>query len=255
MAAGTLAYGLTSGICVTAAVVFIVLGWRRPRRDRVTISFGVACLAGAAMTMATLWLHSSQNVGTYRMVLKSAFALSNVALLIALLWLVAEWTQLGTRRLGAFVSAATLLVLVVHLALPAGLLANGVTELRSVSLFGEEFVVHQASRSPWRPLLDVYLLAMTGLAAWAIARAVRRSPNAAVRLKWHWWNNARSCNFSSSTSVRSGSKNNPVRSWIRSRRRRGTPSGTESERASVAVGIVGGEDGPRRIPAVQRPAG
>jgi signal transduction histidine kinase len=116
------------------------------------------------------------------MVLKSAFALSNVALLIALLWLVAEWTQLGTRRLGAFVSAATLLVLVVHLALPAGLLANGVTELRSVSLFGEEFVVHQASRSPWRPLLDVYLLAMTGLAAWAIARAVTRSPNAAVRL-------------------------------------------------------------------------
>jgi signal transduction histidine kinase len=57
---------------------------------------------------------------------------------------------------------------------PGGLIVGEVTSLRTVSLFGEEFVVHEGTESPWRPLLDVYIVAFTVFILVALVRGWRR---------------------------------------------------------------------------------
>ena len=70
------------------------------------------------------------------------------------------------------------MIAVLQLSLPEALLAADITGLREVHLFGEAFVVHEASSSPWRPALDLYLLAMFALVVTALWHGVRRGPRA-----------------------------------------------------------------------------
>ena len=73
---------------------------------------------------------------------------------------------------------ATVVVGTLQLVVSDGLLADVIVELRSVELFGETFVVHEASTSAWRPVLDIYLIATFLMIVASLAVHFRRGRRA-----------------------------------------------------------------------------
>ena len=169
---GTLFYGFIAGVCGTAAVVFMLIGARRRRDDLLALTFGLFALVSAVATVATIDLHSSTTIDGYVDAFR-VFGFASYLYSIALVGLVAVWTQAVSRRTLIVWGVATLVVGVAQVSLTDGLLAGPIEELRTVYLFGEEFTVHVAPRSSWRWLLDVWLVATIGLMATALIRGFR----------------------------------------------------------------------------------
>jgi signal transduction histidine kinase len=174
MAAGSLAYGLAAGLCALAAVVFLAMNARRRGWEPRTMSFAIASLMGFVGAIATVWLHTRPDIESYSNAVKWAFGFSALVQGLAVLWLVAAWTEFGSRRSIVGFGVAAALLSVVQIVTPTGLIVGEITSLRTVGLFGEDFVVHRGSASPWRPLLDAYLVAVTIFIVAALVRGWRR---------------------------------------------------------------------------------
>jgi signal transduction histidine kinase len=175
--AGTLAYGITAGAAGATAVVFLFIAFQRRGSERLFFGFGVFALTMAFLALVTVWMQKSGTVDEYTVRLK-LFGVANLAALLATVWLVQTWTAAIRREVMIAFVGASAGIAVLLISLPAGLLAGEVTSLRAVHLFGETFVVHEASNSPWRPVLEVYLLVFLGIVAVALWRGLRRGPHA-----------------------------------------------------------------------------
>ncbi len=127
--------------------------------------------------MATSRLHRSSTVESYTEAF-DLFGVANYLNAVSIVVLVLVWTRAVPRSAVVVWVAASVVVGVLQLAVPTGLLTGEIDELRTVQLLGEEFVVHVASRSAWRPLLDVWLVASLGLMVYALARGLRRGHRA-----------------------------------------------------------------------------
>lgn len=176
MNAGTLSYAMVAGVCLTAGLSFLAIGGRTGAADRITRSYGIACLVFGLSTMATLALHSADDPQSYAFLMRWVFGPTALAVIVVLFVLVAQWTDALSGRTIAIFGAMSAIVLALQLALPVGLLVADVTDLRTVSLFGEEFSVHVADRQPWRAVLDVYLVGGIVTIAVALYRGLRTGP-------------------------------------------------------------------------------
>lgn len=177
LGAGTLAYGIVAGTLAATALVFVLIAVQRRRAERLFLAFGLFGLAMAINTIVTVWMQKSESLTEYAELVK---LLGGTGLLtvLATVGLVQAWTGAIPRTVMMAFLAASAVIAVLQLTLPEGLLAAEITGLREVQLFGETFVVHQASSSPWRPALDLYLLVMFALLLTALWRALRRGPRA-----------------------------------------------------------------------------
>jgi signal transduction histidine kinase len=177
---GTIAYGTTAGVFFGVAVVFFLFSVRRRGVDPLMWSFGSFALVSAISTVVTVRLHQSSTVDEYSTWFK-VFGFVNLAGLIAIVMLVIAWTRQWSRPVALAFGLATVVIGVLSAALPNGLLAGDIEGLRAVTLFGEPFVVHEATTSPWRPVLDVYLVTLFVFVVIAIVRGFRqRRSNTAV---------------------------------------------------------------------------
>lgn len=172
---GTLAYGIAAGTLAATALVFVLIAVQRPRSKGLFLAFGSFGLAVAANTVATVWLEKSGSIDEYADRLK-LFGLTGLLSIVAIVALVQTWTGAISRPVAIVFLGASIVIAILQLALPDGLLATEITGLREVHLFGEPFVVHEASTSPWRPALDLYLLFTLALVGVAVWRGVRRGP-------------------------------------------------------------------------------
>ncbi len=170
---GTIAYGVTAGLFFGVALVFFLFGARRRGIDPLMWSFGSFALVSAISTVVTVRLHHSSTVNEYSTWFK-VFGFVNLAGVVAIVMLVAAWTRQGSRRGALAFGLATVVIGVLSAVLPNGLLAGDIEGLRAVTLFGEPFVVHEATTSPWRPVLDVYLVTLFVFVVIAIVRGFRR---------------------------------------------------------------------------------
>lgn len=169
---GTFAYGLSAGVAASLAVVFVLNGARSRRFDLLMASFGVFGLASALSTIITTRLHRSSNLDLYIETFK-LFGLTSLVSLITLVILVAAWTEEIRRWALVAFGIATAFIGALQLSLPNGLLAGEIEGLRNVSLLGEQFVVHDGSTSPWRPILDLYVLSVMAMLVVALIRGYR----------------------------------------------------------------------------------
>ncbi len=170
---GTIAYGVTAGVFFGVALVFFLFGARRRGIDPLMWSFGSFALVSAISTVVTVRLHQSSTVDEYSTWFK-VFGFVNLAGVVAIVMLVAAWTRQWSRRGALAFGLATVVIGVLSAVLPNGLLAGDIEGLRAVTLFGEPFVVHEATTSPWRPVLDVYLVTLFVFVVIAIVRGFRR---------------------------------------------------------------------------------
>ncbi len=170
---GTISYGFVSGASAAIAIVFLLIGGRRRHVDPLMVSFGLFALSSSAAAAATIRLHRSPTVVDYTNAFK-VFGLAGYLSLIAIVIVIAVWTGAVPRWAMTIWAVATVAIGMLQVWLPNGLLAGDIDELRGVELFGEQFVVHVAAGSAWRPALDVYLLATLGLVIVALARGYRR---------------------------------------------------------------------------------
>jgi signal transduction histidine kinase len=157
---GTLAYGVSLGVLAMTSVLFVSIGMLRSRGPGRPFMFAFALMTGlgALGTWNVVDMHTGSSVGEYR----SAFELFGVISLlsvVSLVLVVATWTGNIPRWALVAFGIATVVVGTLQLVVSDGLLADVIVELRSVELFGETFVVHEASTSAWRPVLDIYLIA------------------------------------------------------------------------------------------------
>jgi len=176
---GTLAYGVSLGVLAMTSVLFVSIGMRRSREPDQPFMFAFALMTGlgALATWNVVDLHTSSSVGEYR----SAFELFGVISLlsaVSLVLVVATWTGNIPRWALVAFGIATVAVGTLQLVVSDGLLADVIVELRSVELFGETFVVHEASTSAWRPVLDVYLIATFLMIVASLAVHFRRGRRA-----------------------------------------------------------------------------
>jgi signal transduction histidine kinase len=167
---GTFAYGSTAGAYAAFAFVLMLLATRL-RQDRVVLPMALFAVAASANVVVTLAMQKADTVDDYAALLK-LFGLAGLAVLVTIVTVLDRWTGEVRRweRLAFFVGAGV--VAVFQVALENGLLAGEVTGLRTVTLFGEDFVVHEGDTSPWRPVLDVFLV---GTAAVIVAALYRRA--------------------------------------------------------------------------------
>jgi signal transduction histidine kinase len=179
---GTIAYGITAGVFFGVALVFFLFGARRRGIDPLMWSFGSYALASAISTVVTIRLHLSSTVDEYSTWFK-VFGLANLASVVGTVILVAIWTRQTSRPAALAFGLATAAIGVLSAVLPNGLLAGDIEGLREVTLFGERFVVHEGTTSPWRPVVDAYLLILFVFMVVAIVRGFRhRQSYAAVVL-------------------------------------------------------------------------
>lgn len=169
---GTLAYGIVAGVIAALGLAFGVVAISRRRADRELVAFAVMGATGAVNAVVTVRLQKSTTTDEYAFWMK-VFGFAGLFTLISLVALVSAWTRGVPRRLMRVFAAASAAVAVLQMALPEGLLATDITGLREVSLLGEVFVVHEAGTSPWRPVLDAYLLLSLIAIASGLLRARR----------------------------------------------------------------------------------
>lgn len=175
MGAGTFAYGAAAGAMAAISLLFFSIAVHRQKAMRRDLGFAVFALLLALAAMVTLWLQRSVSVDEYTDRLK-VFGLAGLVVLVGLVGLVHTWSSAFGRVVLVTFLGATVIIAVLQLTLPEGLLASDITALREVQLLGETFVVHGASTSPWRPLLDLYLLFTATLVAISLWRGIRRPP-------------------------------------------------------------------------------
>lgn len=176
---GTLAYGVALGVLAMTAVSFIAIGVRRPYGP--SRPFMLAFAAMTAISALAAWnlveLHTSSTVEEYTDNFE-VFGLLGLFAAVSIVLVVAAWTGAIPRWALIGFGVSSVVVGIFQFALPNGLLADEITALRSVELFGETFVVHEATTSPWRPLLDVYLVASVMMILVALAIHFRRGRRA-----------------------------------------------------------------------------
>jgi len=176
---GTLAYGLAGGVVAMAAVYFGAIGTRGPAGPGrpFMFSFMLSSVIVALSAWNLVVMQTSSSVEEYSSQFQ-LFGLLGLAGITAIVALVATWTQAIPRWALIAFGLATIVVLAVQLVLPNGLLIDEITGLRDVDLFGERFVVQEGPRSPWRPLLDIYLLGTVVLIVAALIVRHRRGARA-----------------------------------------------------------------------------
>jgi signal transduction histidine kinase len=174
---GTLAYGITAGALAATAIVYLLIAIQRRRSERLFFAFGAFSFMMAVTTIVTVWLQKSGSVDEYTDLLK-LFGVVSLLALLTMVGLVQAWTGAIARPVFIAYLVGSAVIAVLQLTLPAGLLAGEVSGLRTVNLFGETFVVHEAESSPWRPVLDLFLLATLVIIALALWRGLRRGPRA-----------------------------------------------------------------------------
>lgn len=177
---GTILYGFAAGTSAGIALILLLIGARR-RFDMLMASFGVFALVSAAGTLVTVRLHRSTTVDDYVAVFR-LFGVVSLLMAAAMFVLVVVWTAAVPRWAIIAWALATVLVGVLQVGLPNGLLTGEIEQLRTVTLVGEEFVVHVSGSSAWRPVLDVYLIGSLALIGAALFRGFRTGhrANAAV---------------------------------------------------------------------------
>ena len=176
---GTLAYGISLGVLAMTSVLFVSIGLRRSRGSDRPFMFSFALLTGlgALSTWNIVDMHTSSSVREYREAFE-AFGLISLLSVVSLVLVVATWTGNVPRWALVIFGIATVAVGTLQLVVTDGLLADVIVELRSVGLLGETFVVHEASRSAWRPVLDVYLVASLLMVVISLAVHFRRGRQA-----------------------------------------------------------------------------
>ena len=176
---GTLAYGVSLGVQAMASVLFVSIGLRRSRGSGRPFMFSFALLTGLGALGAwnVVGMHTSSSVGEYREAFE-AFGVIGLLTAVSVVLVVATWTDNIPRWALLTFGIATVVVGTLQLVVSDGLLADVIVELRSVELFGETFVVHEASTSTWRPVLDVYLLAAFLMIVVSLAVHFRRGRRA-----------------------------------------------------------------------------
>lgn len=179
-----LLFGSAAGIAVHAGVTHLLVGLARHPRDRTQICFALLALVIAAHTLAVLALHTAGSVAAYLRVHKYLFGPTALGALLGFLWFVAGYTGTAPRRLLLGLSLWVGGLIVLHLALPFGLLYTRITGLRLVVLpWGEQIVLAQGSVSPWRLSFDLFNLALCTFFVVALTRQYRcGNRRAAVRL-------------------------------------------------------------------------
>ena len=169
---GTILYGFAAGACAGSGFMLMLTGVRRHGFDWLMVSFGAFALASAGSTLTTVRLHKASSVADYNEVF-TWFGFANLITLIALFILVAVWTA-SVPRWAIFTWAfATALIGSLLIASGDGLLTGEIYQLRTVTLAGEDFVVHVSRASAWRPVLDVYLVSSLILIVLALVRGYR----------------------------------------------------------------------------------
>ncbi|HUS41961.1 MAG TPA: histidine kinase [Ilumatobacteraceae bacterium] len=181
---GTLAYGVAIGVQAMTSVLFVSIGLRRSRGSGRPFMFSFALLTGLGALAAwnVVSMHTSSSVGEYRGAFE-AFGVIGLLTVVSVILVVATWTGNIPRWALVAFGIATAVVGTLQLVVSDGLLADVIVEVRSVELFGETFVVHEASRSAWRPVLDAYLLASLLMVVVSLAvhfRRGRRSESAVM---------------------------------------------------------------------------
>ncbi len=176
---GTLAYGVSLGVQALTSVLFVSIGLRRSRGAGRPFMFSFALLTGlgAFATWNIVDMHTSSSVGDYREAFE-VFGVIGLLSVVSVVLVVATWTGNVPRWALVAFGIATVVVGTLQLVVSDGLLADVIVELRSVELFGEIFVVHEASTSAWRPVLDVYLLASLLMVVVSLAVHFRRGRRA-----------------------------------------------------------------------------
>lgn len=168
---GTILYGFAAGACAGIGFIFLLIGARRRHFDPLMVSFGGFAVVAAGSTLVTVRLHRASSVDDYNE-LFTLFEFANLFMIVALFILVAVWTAAIPRWLTFTWTIATTLIGIL-LVSGDGLLAGEIGQLRTVTLAGEEFVVHVSASSTWRPMLDAYLVGCLALFVVALFRGYR----------------------------------------------------------------------------------
>lgn len=156
---GTFAYGAAGGVLAMAVVYFAGIGLRRPAGPGrpSMLAFMAASAVGALSAWNLLVMQTSPTIETYAPHFQ-VFGFIGLAGVVTTVALVATWTDTMSRWGIALFGMASAVVAVFQLVLPDGLLIGEITGLRAVELLGEGFVVQEGPQSPWRPVLDAYLI-------------------------------------------------------------------------------------------------
>lgn len=179
-----LLFGSAAGIALHAGVTHLLIGLARHPRDQTQVRFALLALVIAAHTLAVLALHTAPSVAAYLRVHKYLFGPTALGAFLGFLWFVASYTGTAPRRLLLGLSLWVGGLILLHLALPFGLLYSRISGLRTVTLpWGEQIVLAQGPVNPWRLSFDLFNLTLVTFFVVALTRQYRRgSRRAAVRL-------------------------------------------------------------------------
>ncbi|MGI9585600.1 MAG: hypothetical protein ACR2N7_08425, partial [Acidimicrobiia bacterium] len=147
MALGTAAYGLLAGLSAGIGFLFLVLGIRKGWRFSPEHAVGILGLVASAGTLVTLALHSADTAAEYQSILHGPFTLVGIGALVVVAWTVGVTDRAGYPRIPIALTGFAMISLAVDALTSGAFIADEVTGLRQVSLFGETFVVHTPASS------------------------------------------------------------------------------------------------------------
>ncbi len=190
MAFGTMAYGMLAGLSASVAFLFLVMGLWRGWRVSAELTIGLAALAASGQILATLALHTADTTADYEAILHGPFTYLGIATLVAITWTVGVTEDLWFPRLPLAITGFGMIAIALNALTPGALIADDVTGLRQVRLFGEAFVVHTPAHASLGLVLLALLVSITGyigaamMARWRTGKRLADPLSLGIAVAW-----------------------------------------------------------------------
>lgn len=169
----TVAYLILAGICLTMALLHIVIS-ARGRESKTDLVFAALCLFSAGSAVFEILAYRADTISAWVSASRLQLACQGI-LWIILTWFIAIYTGATRRSLAWVVTGSYALAVVVNLFLPYTVLFSAIDRVETTILPWGESISSAAGRaSLWRILPDIAWFLLMFLAAESCVRMARR---------------------------------------------------------------------------------
>ncbi len=150
---------LSAGVCLTLAVIHLVI-WLRRRSATANLLFALAALGAALNAFVEMWMLKTTTVSGYADTLRASFVPIAI-LVVSMVWYVRNYFGVGRRPLAVAVTACWALVLAVDAFAPHSPVFSEISGLQVTwTPWGERLAVVRGAISPWHNVIHLANIAL-----------------------------------------------------------------------------------------------
>ena len=163
---------VVGSVCVTMAVVHLVIYFRRPSL-KAYLFFALMALCVAANALSEIGVYRAFTIDAFTAAFKVTITIQAVVW-ISLIWFIVHYTGTSRRSLAMIATAGYAVAALINVLSPYGILYSTIEQISAVTLpWGERIAFASGPANPWRFLADGAWLVLLYLSAESCVRLYR----------------------------------------------------------------------------------